>query len=134
MNDKYEINISIIILSHNLYTDEPSIYTLSDTKIEIPNLFIDNNNKKNIIDNIIAHIQSLIQISEIDIDLKLISLHSNEIKEYLNLSEETICPIYSAEIPQDLKLKSGYWRKFSILDHNDGISYPISQAMQRCVL
>lgn len=133
-NKQFNINCYLIILANNIESEDSYIYSLSESKIELPYISLDDKNYNNIIYYIKEYIHSIMRISELDISINLISLNSQEICEYSKSNKDTICSLYGIEIPTNIYLSSGYWRKFSILENNDGINYPISLVMQRCLL
>lgn len=135
MNEQvYKLNCYLIILANNITSDKLYVYSLSESKIALPYISIEDKNKHDIEKYINSYVHSIMHISDIDIFINLISLHSSEVAESVACSKDTLCPIFGVEVPDNINLLSGHWKEFSILDYNDGINYPISLAMQRCIL
>lgn len=126
----FHIEPNIIVLS--FYENKNYILSKSDTSLDPLNYRITDKSKTDPINECIKIIQDHVLVSLIDIDIRLLELHSREIETYKK-TNNVLYPVFGAVIPYIDKLSDCYWKEFSFLVPNP-LSYSITRVAQTIVL
>jgi hypothetical protein len=115
------------------FDDNYKNYILSKSKdnIELITYAMGDNNT-DCLNTAIVTIQEYIQLSILDIDIRLIDLHSKEIERAYKTTD-TIYPLYGAVVPYNSNLLNCFWKEYSFLESNP-FSYSITRVAQNIII
>lgn len=128
-DNRYIINPYIITLSYDHLSDKFYILSEISDSIRPINIYVNDINKNNLNNICIDYIKTYINSSIVDINIRLLDIHSIEVAKYNQNTGDTIYPLYGVILPYSASLIKGYWIEFNFLEPNP-FSYSIMQVSQ----
>jgi hypothetical protein len=114
MSDKFDINICIAVLSTNIAQNKKYILSTSQSKLELPQFLLNDENCKDISESIYNHLSKNIVVNPIELRPSLLSINSNNIPNELKIVN-TINVLYGSVIVYTDNLENLYWQEFDFL-------------------
>lgn len=117
MNQKFDIKISLVILSTDIPNNKKYVLSTSDSDIVLPSFDINNNNYNNIRNTIFDFIKDRMVVSPLELMPSLITVDQNDIPEILK-NKDIFNIIFGSVITFNTNINNLYWQEFSLLIPN----------------
>lgn len=115
------------------FDDNYKNYILSKSKDNIELItYTVNDNNADCLNIAVETIQECIHLSVLDINIRLIDLHSKEIERAYNTTD-TIYPLYGSVVPYSKHLLNCFWKEYLFLESNP-FSYSITRVAQNIII
>lgn len=121
MSKSYKVRIHFIILTTDIPQNKQYILSLNKDSIELPSIYVDESNDKQINDSALEYLQKLVLLDKFQLMPQLISLNETTLP---NVESDTLNVVYGSVTKFSPSLNNCYWYEFNYFmpnNYNDAI-------------